>query len=207
MTVSQTQTILHDFEGISTTLRRRTTGKGTKDRVTIEYQSQPLVANLDPVAIGKPVAEAMTKAIQEGIRAITAAASPSTILKRKYAANAFAKGEAWAKKRYAGGRTGAKPPDTQGGGRLFNDSGRLADGIFTRANRDGEWTINVPANRFDPSTFSGGVAAVNAMIQRLRELVPVLRSAQELFDTPEVRAAAREAIGMVLTKASSSASA
>ena len=199
MSVTQTQhLIIHDFEGITATERRRTTSKGTKSRVTIEFRSEPLVANLDPVAIGKPVAEAMSAAIRQGIRDIGELAKPSTIRRRESAGRALARGESWATRRYAGGRTGSKPPNQTS--RLFNDSGRLADGIFTRANAEGEYTINVPANRFDPLTFTGGMAAVTVMIQRLRSLVPVLQSAEKLFQVPAVAKAAREAIGNVLQR-------
>lgn len=200
MAVTQDQIRLMDYEGITATERRRTTSKGTKSRFSIEFRSEPLVANLDPVELGRPIAEAMSAAIRQGIRDIAEFASHATILKRASAGRALAAGAAWAKKRYSGGRTGVKPPGQTS--RLFNDSGRLADGIFTRANRDGEWSVNVPANRFDPSTFEGGVAAITAMIARLRSLVPVLQSAQNMFDSPAVAKAAKEAIGMVLQKQS-----
>jgi hypothetical protein len=200
MAVSQDQIVIMDYEGITATERRRTTSSGTKSRFSIEYRSEPLIGNLDPVAIGKPVAEAMAKAITRGIRDIGEFASPATQRKRDVAKRALAAGAPWAKKRYSGGRTGTKTPGQTM--RLFNDSGRLAEGIFARPNRDGEWTVNVPANRFDPSTFSGGAAAIDAMIQRLRSLVPVMQSAQNMFDEPSVAAAANEAIGMALVKQS-----
>lgn len=207
MAISQDVIVLNDWDGAAFSERRRTTSSGTKSRFTVSFYSEPLIANLDPVAIGKGVAEAMAKALGDGIRAITQKAEDSTIAKRVEAIGALARGARWATKRYSGGRTGSKPPNADGQGRLFNDSDRLAGGIFARPNRDGEWTVNVPANRFDPSTFNGKAADLVKMVERLKQLVPILADPAKLFALPAVAAAVVEAGGSVLTKARNAAEA
>jgi hypothetical protein len=174
--------VLNDFGGVRFEERERKSGK---KHVTISVTSTPISVHLDPLALGKPMAEVIAKAIADGIRAIRETASAETLLKRKYAATAFAAGKRWAVARYSGGRTGAKPPRPEND-RLFNDSGRLADGIIAMPNaKEQAWTVNTTANRLDRSTFSGG--AFERMIQRLAELVPALRG--NPLELPEVRAA------------------
>lgn len=172
--------------------RRRTTGNGTKSRYTFSIKSEPIFVNLDPFALGAGPAAAIRDEISNGIKNISEVASPATLLKRKYAANAMEKGSRWAMKRYGGGRTGPTPPNQSD--RLFNDSGRLAGGVFVRQNtQEKSWTVNVPANRLDPSTFKNQASFVG-MVERLRSLVPALR---DPF-TPKVDEAIRVAVTEVL---------
>lgn len=161
--------VLLDYRGTSFEERTRKSGK---NHVTVSVQSTPIAVHLDPVALGRPVAAAIAKAIADGIRGIREKASAATILKRKYAETAFAKGKGWALKRYAGGRTGAKPPGRRD--ELFNDSDRLAGGIVAMPNpKEQAFTINVTANRFDRSTFDD--ASFTRMLNRLYQLVPALQ--------------------------------
>lgn len=182
------------------TERRRTTSSGTKSHYTVSIQSQPLQVTLDELAVGAGIAVALKDVLSSQIQGINETASSETLLKRKYAANAFAKGSRWATKRYAGGRTGPTPPGQSD--RLFNDSGRLAKNLTVRANaREQGFTINVPNNRFDPSTFADQGQFLR-MLDRLRELVPGLRDPASLLQDPKVTRAIRETTDKVLiTKA------
>jgi len=150
--------------------RRRTTSSGTKSRYTITVTAEPIIHNFSAEKLGEGPAIAIREAIVKQIKAITEVANLATIKRRQNAAKAIQAGKT--DKRYSGGRMGAIPPS--GSVRLFNDSGRLADGIFVRQNpQEKNWTINVPANRLDPSTFKSQGAFVG-MVNRLRELVPAL---------------------------------
>jgi hypothetical protein len=172
MAVTQETIILNEF-GFAE--RRRTTGASgkPKSRFTVSIKADAIPHLFDAQELGRGPAEAIAQVIRDQIKAIGETASLGTQFARKAAAKAFAAGKEWAVARYSGGRTGATPP--KGGDKLFNDSGRLADGIYVQAVKDESWTINVPANRFDPSTFNGGVAALTAMVERLQQLVPALR--------------------------------
>lgn len=187
MAVSQTSkvVVINDLSTVAATERIRTTGAGTKTRFTVDIKSEPVGVVVDPKLLGAPVAAAIAKRVADGIRGITVTASESTLLFRKYAADALAKGKGWARRRYSGGRTAAASPDQSD--RLFNDSGRLANGVVARAQDDGSYTINVTANRLDPSTF--GLASFLGMIARLFELVDVLRDPSLLSRDPGVEQA------------------
>lgn len=175
--------VLLDYRGVSFEERLRKSGK---KHITVSVQSTPIAVHLDPVSLGRPVAAAIAKAITDGIRGIREKASAATILKRKYAETAFAKGKSWALKRYAGGRTGAKKPGQRD--ELFNDSDRLAGGIAAMPNlKEQAWTINVTANRFDRSTFDN--ASFTRMLNRLYQLVPAL---QKPLEQPAVIEAVNE---------------
>ena len=152
--------------------RRRTTGAGTKSRYTLTVTAEPIIHDFSEEKLGQGPAEAIRDAIIKQIKAIGEVANLATIKRRKQATDALARGVSSAVKRYSGGRTGTKAPS--GSVRLFNDSGRLADGIFVRQNTEEKnWTINVPANRLDPSTFKNQGDFVS-MVNRLRSYVPVL---------------------------------
>ena len=180
--------------------RQRTTSKGTTSRYTVTVSGDSLVHNFDDVALGAGPAEAIRNVLRDKVRAIVAVAAPSTLANRQRAKAALQRGASWAVKRYSGGRTGTKEPGQTV--RLFNDSGRFADGLFVRQNlKEKSWTINVPANRLDPSTFADGQAGLQEMYQRLVELVPEFADASKLADAPEVRRAVAESISDVLMKA------
>jgi hypothetical protein len=144
-----------------------------KVRRTIRIDAEPMTINVDPKMLGQPIANAIAHHFRERIRGITEKASPATIRMRQTAAKAFAAGEAWALKRYSGGRTGAKPPNQSD--RLFNDSGRFADSIAANASSDGAWRVNVAGNRLDDSF-------ADRIWNRLVQLVPEFANLSLLFD-------------------------
>jgi hypothetical protein len=191
--ISQETVVLNEF-GLSE--RRRKTSSGTKSRFTVSIRADAIPHVFDAQELGRGPAEAIAKAIGDQIRGVRQTVSEATVLARKAAATAFAAGKEWARGRYAGGRTGPTPPGTGDG--LFNDSGRLANGIYAQAVGDQEWTINVPANRFDPSTFDGGVPALQAMIERLQAAVPALRNGESLARIPEVTRAIESSVADII---------
>lgn len=173
--------VLNDLSNTTVEQRERKSGS---THVTISFKSTPIAVHLDPLALGKPVAEAIRDAVRDGIKAIGETASEKTQLNRKTAVDAFARGAQWARARYSGGRTGPKAPAQSD--RLFNDSGRLADGVTVNVNRkEGGFTLNAPKNRLDPSTFRS-MADFQRMTGRLVELVPAL---QNPLEQPSVQAA------------------
>lgn len=190
---AQDTVVLNDL-GLSSLSRRTRTGAGGKTsvRYSIEFQAQPILHDYSLTALGQSPAMAIRDLLEKKIKAIAQKPSPSTTLTRKAAAKALAAGASWAVRRYAGGRTGRKEPGQYDA--LFADSGRLAEGLEVRENRkDGNYTINVPANRLDPSTFIGGETAIVAMWQRLVTLVPEFRGGKNVL-TQEVIAAIAEAV-------------
>ena len=191
--ITQDTVVINDLNGLRLEQRTRTTKSGTAVRYSIGITSEPILHDLDPVKLGEGPAQAIVAVIRQQIRDIGEYASLATRARRVKAAEAFEAGKAWALKRYSGGRTGATPPNKTG--RLFNDSNRMADGLFARENKvEKTWTINVPANRLDPSTFNGGAAALSAMFLRLRQHVPALANPRTLIDSPLVIAALNRSI-------------
>lgn len=178
-----------DWAGLAR--RERTTSTGTHVRYSINVTSEAIVHDFGELRKAAATAQAILGVLQRGIKAITVPASPATLAKRALAAAGLARGDPSYVARYTGGRTGASTPNQSD--RLFNDSGRLADGLFVRRNAEEEgFTINVPANRLDPRTFGGGEAAIIAMWQRLVELVPAFKGGPVLFNDPDVRRALLE---------------
>jgi len=167
-------TVLNDYSGTRVEQRERKSGK---QHVTISVSAEPIAVFTDPIALGQGPAMAIAEVFRAAIAGIQEQASDGTKLARSYASQAFAAGKSWATKRYSGGRTGAKAPEQKTPeGRLFNDSGRLAEGITANLNRkEGGYTINAPVNRLDPSTFSS-IGAFQRMIDRLFQLAPVLKN-------------------------------
>lgn len=184
MAVTQTSLVIvvNDYRNVAAQVRTRTNAKGkSSTRVTIDITSEPLGFLVDATALGKGPAEAIRNIISHQIKNITAMVSPSTKRARERAARN--QSAAWVQKRYGGGRTGFTPPSSTSW-RLFNDSRRLADGVFARfvraeSDRAATFTVNVPANRFNPATFGSGLEAV---IARFFSLVPVLRDPATLFN-------------------------
>lgn len=138
--------------------------KGAHSSVTVK--AEPIEHTFDEDALGKGPAQAIAQAIRDGIKAITQQASAATIVKRREAAKALARGAAWAVERYRG-----RPPT--GSTALFNDSGRLADIVVSLVS--GEWMIATQPDRLNPQKLDEGATGVQRMIERLRELVPALR--------------------------------
>lgn len=184
MAVTQKTVVLNDF-GLAR--RERTTGAGTSVRYSVSIEATPMVHTFDAKSLGRAPAQAIVDHLRTRVQSIGAEAAPSTVLKRKYATDALTRGAAWATRRYSGGRTGTKAPT--GSTKLFNDSGRFAEGLTASPTRDNQWVINVTANRFDPSTFPEGEAGVMRLFVRLRELVPEFGDANRLADIATIRAA------------------
>jgi hypothetical protein len=189
-----TQDVFIIGEGLSE--RVRTTSAGTKSRMSLEVKVDPVIVNLNELNLGKGPALALQKAISDQIKAISVTAAPATLLKRKYAANAIQAGKSWAMKRYAGGKMGGMAPNSSD--KLFNDSGRLAAGVFVRQNpKEGSWTVNVPANRLDEKDFKDR-GTFTRMVGWLRTLVPVLRDPTH---DPNVRHAIQKTMEDMLVEA------
>lgn len=164
-------------------------------RYSISVDAEPLLLSLSREKIGKPVADAIRDAIQAGIRAISAPAGTATNERRTRARKAMVEGKAWALKRYAGGRSGSSSPGQSTN--LYNDSGRFAAGLVVQQNTtEGTFTINVPANRLDPSTFTP--LRFTEMVRRLGELVPALRNP---FEVPAVQESIEAVVGDVMIRA------
>lgn len=174
--------------------RRRTTSRGTKSRVTVEFQTDELLFNLDEFVLGQGPAEAIATILAEQIRAIKRTVSDATIRRRQSAMrNPNSKSY---RKRYAGGRIGPTPPtDSTTYG---NDSGRLARSIHVRDNpTDASYTVNVAANRFDEESFGRGFIQ---FLQTLASLVPALGNPASLTQHPAFNKAVDEAVDVMVAK-------
>lgn len=190
--------ILNWPDGFGAGFARRGASSRGKQRTTIEIRAEVLLHDFSYENLGAGPAQAIQDAIKRGIAGITELASPATLRRRQVARRAFDRGESWAMKRYSGGRTGPLAPAQSV--RLFSDSGRLREGIFVRHNvQDQSFSINCTANRLDPSEFSGGT--FDAMLNRLRSLVPVLGDSRSLLADDTVRAAINESVRGLITKA------
>jgi len=187
---------------ISLTERRGTLASGAqrKARYTMELKSEPLLFELDELNLGNKLAEAWRDRIRDNVIGIAVPASKATQAMRKKAKAAFSAGAGWAMKRYSGGRMASLEPDQSD--KLFNDSGRLADGIHVRPNlTDSSYTVNFPANRFNPTLFGAGY---EAMVARFVSLVPMLDPKRALGD-PAIEEAIKEGLGEMMSKAESNA--
>lgn len=188
--------LINDWEnGLRAVEHERASGK---KRVTLDVKSDVLVANLDPLVLGRDIAEAIAVVIREGIQAINAPAAPATVLKRKYAKAALNRGAGWAVRRYSGGRTGTIQPDSAPGDRLFNDSGRLARTVVAGPTKEGDWKVNCAVNRLSEATFAPGAFVI--MLERLVAHVPVLRDPSRLGQAPQVIAAMERTAEHMVTK-------
>lgn len=154
--------------------RRSSTGRV---RRTVRIDAEAMALDMDPKRLGRPVARGIADHLRQAVRNIQSTASPATLLSRKRAAEAFAAGKSWAMKRYAGGRIGAMAPNQSD--RLFNDSGRFAQGITANASSDGAWRVNVAANRLDDRTAGSGGA--QRIFERLVALVPEFQNIGLMF--------------------------
>lgn len=175
--------------------RDRTSAAGvTKSRYTVSIDSEILLHDFNELPLGQGPAEAIAATFMRKMQGILAPAAPSTLDRRKRAAKELARGEPSAVARYSGGRTGVTPPSTTSM-RLFNDSDRFSKGFFVMRNKqESGFTVNVPANRLDPTTFKGGEPAMAAMYQRLVALVPEFGNAALLLESPEVVKAIEDGI-------------
>lgn len=179
--------------GAATLRERIRTNKAgaSKSKFTIEVSGESIGIGLDPKSYGAPVAAAIAELYKERIRSITATASAATVRAREAAKAAFARGEAWAMKRYGGGRIGSLEPGQSD--RLFNDSGRFAQSIAVGSQPgDANFTINVAANRLSTTTISA--AALQTIWQKLVSLVPEFADPKKLMDSIPVRKSIDEAL-------------
>jgi hypothetical protein len=188
--------ILNDF-GVSSVERR--TRKSGKSRVSVTIKSEPILHSFDNVELGRGPSEAIAKHLRERVAGIGEQASPATIARRKRALKALSQGDANAEKRYGGGRMGLTPPAQFT--TLWSDSGRFAAGIVA-GRVEGAWVVNVPANRFDASTFNGGDAGLLRAIDQLRRLVPEMFDPNLLAKVSSVQEAIFDSIGDVIVSAS-----
>jgi hypothetical protein len=182
---------------INLTARRGTlaSGKQRKARYAIDIKSEPLLFDLNEMNLGGRLAEVWAQRIRDNIQGIAVRASDATIAMRTKAAAAFASGQAWATKRYAGGRIGPMAPNQSD--KLFNDSGRLAAGVFVRQNlTDATYTVNLPANRFNREAFGRGY---DAMVAKFVELVPMLDPKKAAGD-PAIEKAVKESVADMVVK-------
>lgn len=178
-------------------LKQRKSSTG-RVRYTVEVKSEPLVHNLDPKTLGSTVASAIAEELRRQVKAITQQASKSTLDARQRAAKAFGAGASWAAKAYGGGKIGAMPPNQSS--RAWNDSGRFAAGIVAQA-KDDSWTINIPANRLNPTLLRDGELGVARMWRSLVALVPAFENTALLFQTDGVKKGVDTSIRALITKA------
>jgi hypothetical protein len=191
--------VLNDY---GLTARSRMTKSGAvKTRFTVEFKAEPLVHNLDPLALGKGPAEAIAKFFRDSISGIGASAAPATIKARAAAKKAM--GSSWSQRRYAGGKLGAMEPGSSTA--LFKDSGRLIKSIVAGATKGGAYVVNVAANRFNPDTLdNGGMVALQRIFALLRHYVPQLGDAEALADALPIRRAVKEASAKMIQKLNAS---
>ncbi len=176
------------------------TGKARKPRYTIEIRSEPVLLDLNDEMLGQETAVAIRDLISEQIRHITEPVKAATVRFRAKAKRSYDAGASWAQKRYSGGRIGPKPPDPNSR-RKFNDSGRLAEGVFVRPNpKDKVFTVNLPTNRFNPEV--SGVGVVLEWFSDLRRLVPALDPRKAVTYQP-VQAAVKRDLDDMVVKAES----
>jgi len=189
--------VLNDY---GLTERSRVTASGSiKRRYTVEFKAEPIVHNLDPMALGKGPAIAIADFLRARIGAIGTQATPATVRARRSAAKAVAAGKAWATRRYSGGRIGAMAPAQET--TLFHDSGRLIRSVVAAATRTGAYVVNVAANRLDPNTLDhGGTAALRRIVDQLRQYVPELGDASRLMDALPIRRAVKDASAAMFHK-------
>jgi hypothetical protein len=183
---------------IALTERRGTlaSGKQRKARYAIDIKSEPLLMDLDELNLGNVVAEAWAQRIRDQIQGIAVPASKATQAIRAKAVKALSDGAAWATKRYSGGRMGTLVPNSSD--KLFNDSGRLAAGVSVRANMtDSSYTVNLPANRFNPDTFGAGY---DKMVDRFMRLVPIINPKVALGDE-DIEKAISQGVASMIAKA------
>lgn len=185
MAITQDTVILNnpsDWAGLAR--RERTTSTGTHVRYSVNVTSQAIVTDFGAMKKAVKTGLAIRDLLKRKIQAISATVTTATKHKRAMMSNAATS------PRYTGGRMGYLPPGRASADRLFNDSGRLAEGLEVRRNAEEEgFTINVPAARLNPSTFGGGEPALLVMWQRLVALVPEFAGGAKIFEDSAVMAA------------------
>lgn len=203
---TQDVVVLNDFSGVTYEQRTRTSPSGkTSVRYSLSVEAEPLLNNLDGVYLGTEPAAAIRDLLEMQTRDIGEFAKKATIDKRKAALNAYHKGKSWAIARYSGGRTGPMYPMAADTKRIGLDSGRLAAGWYVMQNAvEQSFSINVPANRFEPSTWGGSIASLNLWVSRFVSLIPALREPKSILENDKfIRAVGRSKPVEVLNWAAS----
>ena len=185
--------VTSDYRGLTSGAIKGRQGRERKDgsrgaaRMTMEFDFEPLVHNVNELAQAQLMATAGAEVIKKKISGITEQASDRTKETRKYQEAAYKRGEDWAVGRFGfRGQTG--PMHFDQGGRMFNHSGTFVQGIVATPNKtDGTCTINVPKNRLDPTT--SGAGEFRHITDALIRLVPELADPAALMRSPEVLAA------------------
>lgn len=198
MPITQRTVVLNTF-GLERRERFNAAGEAMGARYSVSIDATPMIHRFDAKALGRGPANAIVEHLRMRIEDIPVDAAPATIRRRAQAKKELERGDPMAVKRYAGGRIGTKQPGAST--KLFNDSGRFLEGLYAAPVANG-YTINVPANRFDPSTFDGGEAGVMRLFVKLRELVPEFGDAAQLSTVLSVRRAIQEASESIIARSS-----
>jgi hypothetical protein len=159
--------VLSDYSNLSSGAikgrqgRERQDGTRGKARMTIEIQSEPLVVNFDEIQLGAGPAAAIAEVMKERIGGVQETVKDSTLYTRTRQELAYDAGKPWAQKRFGGGRIGNMAPKS-GEARYLNHSGRLRESVVATENKTEKgWTVNVAANRLDPSTSRNAAEFAN----------------------------------------------
>jgi len=165
-------------------VRTRTSKKGkVSGRSVITWDAKAVKVGFDSAEIGKETAEAIALFMMQKIQEYPAPTSPSTFRRRL---SSTADGTPRDKKRYSGGKIGAKEPAQKA--TKWNDSGRLAAGIRVRKVKDGSWVLNVPANRLSPQL---GTAH---LLKELMSDIPSMTNLSAMRNHLPIRAAMKREI-------------
>lgn len=125
--------------------------------VSINVKAQPIEHHFDDREAARTPAKAIAKMVEERIRHLNKRAAPKTIAKRRRK-----------------GRTGTK---------LFNDTGKLADGITMDENA-GVFETRAPEGRLSPDQ--------PFILERLLQLINI--DPESIMRDPKVRAAVEETV-------------
>ena len=157
------------------------TGKVTRSNFRIDIEFKPkdaLIVNTDAREANKVFGNVLLELIGAQLAASRKQVSPSTQLRRERAERAPGNLSRWYKRRYAGGRTESRPPNSGPPRKFGFDSGRLIAsmrvGLRQRSTGEASATINVASNRLDPRSF-GSAAAFGKWVREFRDEVPALK--------------------------------
>ena len=199
--MAATTITLNDFGEF--TKRQSTKKDGTPGavRYTSTIYASPVVTRFDAKMLGKGPAQAIAKHLRERVGGISSLASAGTQKIRAQEAKTISgvhgngqegpvRQSAYLRKRY----DKALPNQTQ---RMFNDSGRLANGIAVNSAKGNAWIVNVPANRLNPDMLRGGEQALREIYARLVQFIPEFGNGSKLREVLDVRRAIKEATPLI----------
>ena len=165
--------------GGQTEFRAAKTKAGKPKNFAVEIESDRMYVSLDAREANKTFGAQLQAILAKQIESVKEDVSASTLRRRERDYNMERRGNATRRhrKRFAGGRIGAVPPNDPGSGarwrKKFNQSGRMR---FTtvrprqRSSSVSTATINFPANRLDPRTTD----RVDGIIADAKRLIPML---------------------------------